>query len=105
MHPFSGKTHLMEGKSVVKLMELAATKAVFDFIYIDGSHAACDVLTDSVLAWQILKPGGICIFDDYEWKYKGQTTEPKLGIDCFLAGFHGKYNLLYKAYQVAIEKR
>jgi predicted O-methyltransferase YrrM len=39
----------------------------FDFVYIDGSHQAKDVLTDAVLCWRILRPNGIIIFDDYEW--------------------------------------
>jgi hypothetical protein len=39
----------------------------FDFIYIDGSHMRVDVLLDAVLAWQLLKPGGFMVLDDYEW--------------------------------------
>ena len=37
----------------------------FDLIYIDASHYAPDVLSDAVLAFKLLKPGGILIFDDY----------------------------------------
>jgi hypothetical protein len=37
----------------------------FDFAYVDGSHRVGDVLQDAVLAWGLLKPGGIAIFDDY----------------------------------------
>ena len=30
------------------------------------------VLVDAVLAWRMLRPGGVAIFDDYEW----QATNP-----------------------------
>lgn len=32
-------------------------------VYIDGSHAAKDVIADAVLAWALLRPGGVLIFD------------------------------------------
>ncbi len=32
-------------------------------IYVDGSHKARDVIADAVLAWALLRPGGILIFD------------------------------------------
>jgi hypothetical protein len=32
---------------------------MFDFVYVDGSHEACDVLSDSVLVWPMLKPQGV----------------------------------------------
>ena len=32
-------------------------------MYIDGSHAARDVISDAVLAWALLRPGGVLIFD------------------------------------------
>lgn len=41
----------------------------FDIIYIDGDHLAIPVMTDTVLAWQLLKPGGIMIWDDTGWNH------------------------------------
>lgn len=32
-------------------------------VYIDGSHWAKDVLTDAVMAWRLLKEGGVMILD------------------------------------------
>ena len=40
----------------------------FDFIYIDGSHIAKDVLTDACMAWPLLMPKGLMVFDDYMWE-------------------------------------
>lgn len=80
---------------------------LFDFIYIDGSHKACDVLSDSVLAWPLLRPEGVLIWDDYEWTplmSKGPLHEPKLAIDAFLSCYADQYRVISKGYQVAIEK-
>jgi len=52
------------GMSQVVLRSLPP--AQFDFIYVDGSHKVGDVLQDAVLAWTLLKPGGVVIFDDYD---------------------------------------
>lgn len=37
----------------------------FDFIYIDGSHKAEDVMADLTQAWASLRSGGIILVDDY----------------------------------------
>lgn len=39
----------------------------FDFIYIDGSHKASDVLLDALLAHKLVRVGGVIAFDDYWW--------------------------------------
>jgi predicted O-methyltransferase YrrM len=61
----------------------------FDLIYIDGSHEAPDVLADAVLAFQLLRQGGIMIFDDYLWSMHRPGTQdvllmPKPAIDAFM---------------------
>jgi predicted O-methyltransferase YrrM len=61
----------------------------FDFIYIDGSHQAPDVLCDAVLAFRLLKIGGYIVFDDYLWSENLSTGIdplrcPKLAIDNFV---------------------
>lgn len=40
----------------------------FDFVYIDGSHQAPDVLCDAVLSFRLVRNGGLMIFDDYFWQ-------------------------------------
>lgn len=67
----------------------------YDLIYIDGSHAACDVLQDAVLAWGLLKVGGLIIFDDYDWPAPHDYNHPKMGVDAFLTVFGNKLNLLH----------
>jgi predicted O-methyltransferase YrrM len=45
-------------------------KGYFDFIYIDGSHQAPDVLCDAILSFRLLKKNGVLAFDDYLWQEK-----------------------------------
>jgi predicted O-methyltransferase YrrM len=78
----------------------------YHIIYVDGSHAAPDVLSDAVLSWALLEPGGVMVFDDYIWA--GMTTEqerPRFAIDSFLACFLGQYDELYRDIQVVIRRR
>ncbi len=60
----------------------------FDFIYIDGSHQAPDVLADAVLGFRLLRVGGVMGFDDYIWQEalpygKDPLRCPKPAIDAF----------------------
>ena len=69
------------------------TKEFADYVYIDGSHLAVDVLIDAVLSFSLLKPGGVIIFDDYLWGIHtdDETQKPKLGVDCFLNAYQKYY--------------
>ena len=59
----------------------------FDFIYLDGSHRAIDVLTDLVLSFRLLSINGVCICDDYTWSPNANdfnlVESPKMAIDSF----------------------
>lgn len=61
---------LYEGLSAEVLAWMTATEGYwesFDFIYVDGSHMAKDVFIDAAMSWNLLKPGGVIGFDDFEW--------------------------------------
>lgn len=68
----------------------------FDFVYVDGSHEACDVLHDAVLAFRLLKTGGHMAFDDYTWRLPqgGVERAPKLAIDAFTSAYARKLAIL-----------
>ena len=53
------------GMSQDVLPKLLSEGHQFDFIYVDGSHLASDVIIDGVLSYLLLKTGGILAFDDY----------------------------------------
>jgi len=87
--------------SHVALADLFAAEraATFDIIYIDGSHQAPDVLSDCVLAFHLLRVGGLMIFDDYIWSMESPGKQdplnmPKLAIDSFLNVFQRKMQIV-----------
>jgi predicted O-methyltransferase YrrM len=68
----------------------------YDFIYVDASHDAVDVLIDAELSWFLLKVGGIIAFDDYEWgidRFSNLRT-PKRGVETFHARRRKKLSLV-----------
>ena len=79
----------------------------FDFIYIDGSHYSKDVLEDAVLSWRLLKPGGVIIFDDFNWTVEGtelrDLKNPRTGIEAFCHVFQPQILSVYN--QLVIQKR
>lgn len=81
----------------------------YDFIYIDGSHDQIDVLDDAILAWRLLKRGGLMTFDDYGLKDVPITQiisplRPDLGVDGFLRAYEGCYRVVSRGFQVTVEK-
>lgn len=76
--------------SDVALARLLASgkRNYFDLVYIDGSHQAPDVIADAVLAFRLLRLGGLLVFDDYLWaeKLPGGTDVlrcPRIAVDAF----------------------
>ena len=77
----------------------------YNFIYIDGSHKAVNVLEDAVLAWPLLKKRGLLTFDDYEWDGDPDPLNcPGVAINAFLNIFETHYAMIHKGYQIMIEK-
>lgn len=105
----TGKLHqliVMQSFSYEALIQLSSHKlAYFDFIYIDGGHAAYEVLSDVVLAWPLLKEGGILILDDYKWNYFVEAhNNPEIAINAFLACFKPDIEIVEIGHQVVLKK-
>ena len=99
-----------KAKSINALSKLIISKQsnYFDFIYIDGSHMASDVLSDAILSFELLKINGIMGFDDYLWKLPNTDnllTNPKIAIDTFTNIFSFRIQILVTLnHQVYIKK-
>ena len=100
------KIQPIKSTSVEALGGLIAQKKQFDFIYIDGSHLAKDVLTDACMAWPLLKSKGFMVFDDYLWKPQGFTLlqRPKVAVDAFVNMFEDELNIAHSGYQLIVRK-
>ena len=87
-------------------LEVGRPVGDFDFIYIDGSHVAKDVLTDACMAWPLLKPGGIMVFDDYLWgEPRDILHRPKPAIDAFCNIFAEEAQIIHVGYQLIVRKK
>ena len=83
---------VLEERSDEGLMRLLQEKQEpFDFIYVDGSHMAFDVLGDLILSYKLLKIGGLCICDDYLWEGQSDPRHtPKMAVDSFTSIISGQ---------------
>jgi predicted O-methyltransferase YrrM len=76
-----------------------------DFGYVDASHDSMNVLRDSVLMFDLIKIGGIMIFDDYTWNVMPDPVDcPALAIDGFVAAYARRLEIIGMGYQFAVRK-
>jgi predicted O-methyltransferase YrrM len=94
------------GDSKRRLLDLAADDRRFDLVYVDGSHLGLDVLVDAALAWQLLVPNGVAVFDDYRWDYLGDDPllRPREAIDAFCTVVAGKHEVVFANDQLALRR-
>ena len=118
------KVKKIKGSSEKMLRGLSLEK--YDYVYIDGCHLAKWVLSDAVLSWDLIKPGGLIIFDDYYflenrpewykptrikfldeylWKKKVKDNSPKQAIDAFLKIYGTYLEVVFKKWQVVVRKK
>ncbi|QMT30961.1 class I SAM-dependent methyltransferase [Alysiella filiformis] len=109
----SAQIQKIKGLSHDMLIQLLAQgkQGYFDFVYVDGSHEAPDVLLDALLAHKLCKISGIIAFDDYLWSPKPPTEEDhyllvKPAVDHYVNTFQRKVHVLQKlpSYQLYVQK-
>jgi predicted O-methyltransferase YrrM len=108
MQHFAGKVKKIRAPSQLALRGLEP--ATYDFAYIDGSHTSKDTLIDAVLAWDLMKPGGVIIIDDYLWEngkeaLNNDAFTPQLGINAFLNVFEPYLDVVDRGSQIIVRKR
>lgn len=101
----SEKVIVRQGFSDKVLPSLITEQKMYDIIFIDGNHTAPYVMMDAIMSWQLLKNGGIIIFDDYLWELgKPATLRPKESVDYFILTFSDYITELYSNYRKIIKK-
>lgn len=100
--PYGERVRKLSKKSSVALPELITERLSFDLVYIDGEHTREGTLRDSVLAWPLLRPGGILLWDDYLWEPKyPPENRPQEAIDWFICAHQGDLAIIHRGYQIA----
>jgi predicted O-methyltransferase YrrM len=93
------------GRSYRELARLITENQSFDFIYVDGNHAAAAVLSDACACFGMLRIGGIMLFDDYLWDHTPNwLARPKMSIDSFVNMFQPLGRQIISNYQLAIQR-
>ncbi len=78
----------------------------FDLIYIDASHTGANVLRDGILCWDLLKEGGILIFDDYGLRSRYPAAiRPGPVIDTFITAFYKELEVLDVGWQTIVRRK
>ena len=118
------KVNKLKGSSEKMLRGLSLEQ--YDYVYIDGCHMAKWVLSDAVLSWDLLKPGGLIIFDDYNympkppqgynptgirflnvylWRRTTRDEWSRPAIDAFLKIYGPYLEVVFKKFQVVVRKK
>jgi predicted O-methyltransferase YrrM len=79
---------------------------LLDVAYCDAAHDAMNVLRDSVLVFDLLKVGGILIWDDFLWDvFKDELDRPKIAIESFIKIYSRRLEILEpRGWQIAARK-
>mgnify|MGYP006281354911 CR=1 FL=1 len=88
-NPIELKVHKTRSDFALAQLFVQGYENYFDFIYVDGSHQAADVIADAILAFRLLRKGGVIVFDDYLWAENlpggpDLLRMPKSAIDAFI---------------------
>ena len=112
--PFKGVEYIRK-PSNQGLIDLINRGVKAEMIFIDGDHTASAVMTDLVLAWELIKPGGVIICDDAtQWQYNDHKNgeisaqmSPRMAVEMFIqCNWHKIHPLwLPDGYQTAFVKK
>lgn len=93
---FKNRVTVMQSDSYTALTKLIQENKQYDFVFVDGSHTAIDVNLDLILAFKLIKIGGLIYADDYYWGFNDKTIyeSPKLGIDSFVSVYRDKLHVV-----------
>ena len=90
-------------KGLVRLEKIKYV--IFDIIIINTKNEDKDIISNSIIAWNLLNENGIMIFDNYRDTYEEEEFIPKISINSFIIMYKEQYNRLTSNYQLIIEKK
>lgn len=64
--PYKDRVEKIKSDSYFGLAMEIVEEAKYDLIYIDGDHRTFPAFRDCMMAWELLRPGGIMIIDDFD---------------------------------------
>lgn len=107
--PHASKVTVSVSTSLPFLARFVSSGDKADFIYVDGSHRAAEVLEDLVLAFHAIRVGGVIICDDYlKGAPAGDLTlgSPKVAVDAFTTIYRDRLDIPWgqPLYQLAMIK-
>ena len=97
------KLNMILTKGLVRLEKIKYV--IFDIIIINTKNEDKDIISNSIIAWNLLNENGIMIFDNYRDTYEEEEFIPKISINSFIIMYKEQYNRLTSNYQLIIEKK
>lgn len=64
--PYADRVIKFKGDSLVHLASEIFRDEKYDFIYVDGDHRTFPAVRDCIMAWDLLRPGGMMVIDDFD---------------------------------------
>lgn len=96
---------IRKGLSHLIIPKLITEGITYDMVFIDGNHTSPFVLTDAIMTWYLLKPGGLMIFDDYLGGHDLESRiQPGLAVDSFIKVFADYTEVVWDGWRKAIRK-
>lgn len=97
------KVRLIKNRSQEALKHLKPNS--FDWAFIDGDSTAKNRLLDAVLAWDLLKVGGMLIIDDYRRSSRlWLDQQPKYAIETFVTLYRNEFKLIEWENELVVKK-
>lgn len=98
---FSGRVEFRTATLQVDSRQLSLNQ--FDIVHVDAKLNFSTLLTNAVLAWNLLKSEGLFIFEDNAGVLQTDSSS-RLAIDCFITGFRNEVRVLHRNRQVWLRK-
>jgi len=78
----------------------------FEIIYIQSDEKQGDYIKAiATQAWPLLKPSGLMIFKDYQWRHPQDPDQAsRVGIDAFIASVTDEVEILNQSHQLILKK-